>query len=82
MKRRAFVAGFGGLAAATVTRLPGAALASRAHPKLGFSIDDLRLERWSRDRDYFIAAAKTLAPPSTCSRRMRASSARSRRSRT
>ncbi|MBX4298856.1 substrate-binding domain-containing protein, partial [Mycobacterium tuberculosis] len=27
---------------------------------IGFSIDDLRVERWARDRDYFIAAAKEL----------------------
>ncbi len=60
MKRRVFVAGFGGLAAAAVAGLPEGAIASKAKPKLGFSIDDLRLERWSRDRDYFIAAAKTL----------------------
>ncbi|EPN59139.1 D-xylose ABC transporter, periplasmic-D xylose binding protein, partial [Pseudomonas syringae pv. actinidiae ICMP 19096] len=31
-------------------------MADAAHPKIGFSIDDLRLERWSRDRDYFVAA--------------------------
>ncbi|RZA11840.1 MAG: D-xylose ABC transporter substrate-binding protein, partial [Proteobacteria bacterium] len=24
-------------------------MADSAHPKIGFSIDDLRLERWSRD---------------------------------
>jgi D-xylose transport system substrate-binding protein len=36
------------------------AMADKAAPKIGFSIDDLRLERWSRDRDYFIAAAKDL----------------------
>ncbi len=36
------------------------ALADKASPKIGFSIDDLRLERWSRDRDYFVAAAKEL----------------------
>ena len=39
---------------------PNAALASAAHPKIGFSIDDLRLERWAHDRDYFVAAAKKL----------------------
>ena len=38
------------------------ASASPAKPLLGFSIDDLRVERWARDRDYFIAAAKELAP--------------------
>jgi D-xylose transport system substrate-binding protein len=42
-----------------------AALTSQAHaskekPVIGFSIDDLRLERWSRDRDYFVAAAEKL----------------------
>jgi D-xylose transport system substrate-binding protein len=40
--------------------LPAAALASPDHPKIGFSIDDLRLERWGHDRDYFVAAAKEL----------------------
>jgi D-xylose transport system substrate-binding protein len=29
-------------------------------PRIGFSIDDLRLERWTRDRDYFVAAAEKL----------------------
>jgi D-xylose transport system substrate-binding protein len=38
----------------------GAAYADAAHPKIGFSIDDLRLERWARDRDYFTAAADKL----------------------
>lgn len=36
------------------------AMASPAKPVIGFSIDDLRVERWARDRDYFIAAAKEL----------------------
>ncbi len=36
------------------------AFASAEHPKIGFSIDDLRLERWAHDRDYFVAAAKKL----------------------
>lgn len=39
---------------------PTLAHASPAHPKIGFSIDDLRLERWGHDRDYFVAAAKKL----------------------
>lgn len=34
--------------------------ASKEKPVIGFSIDDLRVERWTRDRDYFIAAAKSL----------------------
>ncbi len=38
----------------------GAALADAKNPKIGFSIDDLRVERWSRDRDYFTAAAEKL----------------------
>jgi D-xylose transport system substrate-binding protein len=38
----------------------GTAHADAAHPKIGFSIDDLRLERWARDRDYFTAAADKL----------------------
>lgn len=38
----------------------GVAHADPAHPKIGFSIDDLRLERWARDRDYFTAAADKL----------------------
>ena len=36
------------------------ASADPKNPKIGFSIDDLRLERWARDRDYFVAAATTL----------------------
>ena len=38
----------------------GAAMADAKNPKIGFSIDDLRLERWVRDRDYFTAAAEKL----------------------
>jgi D-xylose transport system substrate-binding protein len=38
----------------------GVAHADPEHPKIGFSIDDLRLERWARDRDYFTAAAEKL----------------------
>ncbi len=40
--------------------MPAAAVASPDHPKIGFSIDDLRIERWAHDRDYFVAAAKKL----------------------
>ena len=36
------------------------AYASKEKPVIGFSIDDLRVERWTRDRDYFIEAAKKL----------------------
>ena len=45
---------------ALVVALPLAAQATPAKPVIGFSIDDLRVERWARDRDYFTAAAKTL----------------------
>ena len=38
----------------------GAAHADAKNPKIGFSIDDLRLERWTRDRDYFTQAAEKL----------------------
>jgi D-xylose transport system substrate-binding protein len=38
----------------------GVAHADAQHPKIGFSIDDLRLERWARDRDYFTAEAGKL----------------------
>ncbi|WP_295993047.1 D-xylose ABC transporter substrate-binding protein [Rugamonas sp.] len=37
-----------------------AAMADAKNPKIGFSIDDLRVERWTRDRDFFIAAAEGL----------------------
>jgi D-xylose transport system substrate-binding protein len=47
------------LAAATLFAA-GNASADAAHPKIGFSIDDLRVERWTRDRDYFIEAAEKL----------------------
>ena len=38
----------------------GLAHADAKNPKIGFSIDDLRVERWARDRDYFNAAAEKL----------------------
>jgi D-xylose transport system substrate-binding protein len=37
-----------------------AAHADAKNPKIGFSIDDLRLERWTRDRDYFVASAEKM----------------------
>lgn len=51
---------FGVALAAGVLVTSAPAMASKAAPKIGFSIDDLRIERWSRDRDYFVAAAKQL----------------------
>ena len=46
------------LAATACVSMP--AFASKEKPVIGFSIDDLRVERWARDRDFFIAAAKEL----------------------
>lgn len=40
--------------------MAGVAQADQQHPKIGFSIDDLRLERWTRDRDYFVQSAEQL----------------------
>ena len=48
-----------GLACAVLLTM-GTAHADPQHPKIGFSIDDLRLERWIRDRDYFTAAAEQM----------------------
>ena len=45
---------------AVMVCLPLASQASPAKPVIGFSIDDLRVERWARDRDYFTTAAKEL----------------------
>ncbi len=46
------------LATTACVSLP--AFASKEKPLIGFSIDDLSVERWARDRDYFVEAAKTL----------------------
>lgn len=48
------------IAAAIMALASGAASADAQHPKIGFSIDDLRVERWARDRDYFTVAAEQL----------------------
>ncbi len=59
--RRSFLSSF--VSAAVLAGLTVAAPlahASKDHPEIGFCIDDLRVERWSKDRDYFIAAAKKL----------------------
>jgi D-xylose transport system substrate-binding protein len=40
--------------------MAGVAHADAQHPKIGFSIDDLRVERWTRDRDFFTQAAEQL----------------------
>ena len=41
-----------------VVCMPLAVQASPAKPVIGFSIDDLRVERWARDRDYFTACGE------------------------
>jgi len=46
--------------AAGLTMIAPLAHASKDKPEIGFCIDDLRVERWSRDRDYFVAAATAL----------------------
>jgi D-xylose transport system substrate-binding protein len=49
------------LALATLfTLVSGVAHADAKNPKIGFSIDDLRVERWARDRDFFSAQAELL----------------------
>ncbi|QRX84410.1 D-xylose ABC transporter substrate-binding protein [Glaciimonas sp. PAMC28666] len=48
------------LMATVLVSLSGAAFADAKNPKIGFSIDDLRVERWARDRDFFTAAATKL----------------------
>ncbi|WP_438392272.1 D-xylose ABC transporter substrate-binding protein [Caballeronia sp. DA-9] len=45
---------------ASISVIPSLAHASKDKPEIGFCIDDLRVERWSRDRDYFVAAATKL----------------------
>lgn len=47
-------------AAVVMAFVSGPAAADAKNPKIGFSIDDLRLERWAKDRDYFTAAAEQL----------------------
>jgi D-xylose transport system substrate-binding protein len=46
--------------AALFTLVSGVAHADAKNPKIGFSIDDLRVERWARDRDFFSAQAELL----------------------
>jgi D-xylose transport system substrate-binding protein len=46
--------------AAIMALSAGSALADAKNPKIGFSIDDLRVERWTRDRDLFTAEAQKL----------------------
>ncbi|WDZ95840.1 D-xylose ABC transporter substrate-binding protein [Herbaspirillum sp. WKF16] len=48
------------MAATTMSLVGTSAMADAKNPKIGFSIDDLRVERWARDRDFFTAAAEKL----------------------
>ncbi|VFS26522.1 D-xylose-binding periplasmic protein [Enterobacter cancerogenus] len=34
--------------------------------KIGMAIDDLRLERWQKDRDIFVKKAESLVPKCLC----------------
>ncbi|TAM54109.1 MAG: D-xylose ABC transporter substrate-binding protein [Paraburkholderia sp.] len=60
-KRRSILGSLvAGAVLASITLAAPLAHASKDHPVIGFCIDDLRVERWSRDRDYFVAAAQKL----------------------
>lgn len=59
--RRTVLSSLAGAAALAILALgTPLAHASKDKPEIGFCIDDLRVERWSRDRDYFVAAATKL----------------------
>jgi D-xylose transport system substrate-binding protein len=45
---------------ASFSLVSASAMADAKNPKIGFSIDDLRVERWARDRDFFTAAAEKM----------------------
>jgi D-xylose transport system substrate-binding protein len=61
LKRRSVLGSLvAGAVLASLTLAAPLAHASKDHPVIGFCIDDLRVERWSRDRDYFVAAAQKL----------------------
>ncbi|WP_370681927.1 D-xylose ABC transporter substrate-binding protein [Comamonas sp. GB3 AK4-5] len=47
-------------AAALLSLAASSAHASKQAPVIGFSIDDLRVERWTHDRDYFVEAAQKM----------------------
>lgn len=51
---------FAALFAALLAALAWPVHAAADKPVIGLSIDDLRVERWTRDRDYFVAAAERL----------------------
>ena len=59
MKKLASAVALVAIAASTLL-MSGSASADPKNPKIGFCIDDLRVERWTRDRDYFTAAAEQL----------------------
>jgi len=54
--RRTFVLGL----TAILSQATLSACLERKHPKIGFMLDDMGVERWARDRDYFVAAARKL----------------------
>lgn len=60
-KRRSILGSFvAGAVLAGIALAAPLAHARKDHPVIGFCIDDLRVERWARDRDYFVAAAQKL----------------------
>jgi D-xylose transport system substrate-binding protein len=60
-KRRSILGSFiAGAVLAGISLAAPLAHASKDKPVIGFCIDDLRVERWARDRDYFVAAAQKL----------------------
>jgi len=60
MRRTVLASLVGGAMFASLSMVSVPAHASKDKPEIGFCIDDLRVERWSRDRDYFVAAATQL----------------------
>jgi D-xylose transport system substrate-binding protein len=60
MRRSVLSTLVGGAMFASFAMMSPLAHASKDKPEIGFCIDDLRVERWSRDRDYFVAAATKL----------------------
>ncbi|SKA29640.1 D-xylose ABC transporter substrate-binding protein [Consotaella salsifontis] len=60
MKSLFSVASYVTVAMVGLGALVAPAAASPEKPVIGFSIDDLRVERWARDRDYFVAAAEDM----------------------
>jgi len=59
-RRKVIFSILSGVTLSSLSMVPTLSHASKSKPEIGFCIDDLRVERWSRDRDYFVAAATKL----------------------